>query len=174
MIDDLYRELILEHYRCPLGQRPVLQPDRQAAGQNPVCGDECVVAIRLEGDRVAGVEYRARGCSISVASGSMMVGEIEGRTLEEVRRLDAAVRAMLQGRGRVEGVDLGDLESLEGVARFPVRVKCALLPWTTLDEALDHDPAEHRPPATTEVPGETAPAASGVSAGGRPGEGETT
>jgi nitrogen fixation NifU-like protein len=135
-MEELYRELILDHYRSPRGAAPLARVDRRADGQNPLCGDECTVSVSLEGDRVGEIEFRAKGCSISVASGSMMAGEIRGRSLEEVRALDAAVRGMLQGRGRGAGIDLGDLEALEGVSKFPVRVKCALLPWTTLAEAL--------------------------------------
>lgn len=136
MIDDLYRELILDHYRNPRGAAEVVAPTASAEGQNPLCGDECSVALDLADATVRAVQFRGRGCSISVASGSMMAEEIEGRTLDEVAALAAAVRDLLQGRGVPEGVDLGDLEVLEGVSKFPVRVKCALLPWTTLDEAL--------------------------------------
>jgi nitrogen fixation NifU-like protein len=136
MLEDLYRDIILDHYRNPQGAAPIDHPDRRADGQNPLCGDECSVALRLEGEKVGDVEYRGRGCSISVASGSMMAGEIKGRSLAEIRALEAAVKAMLQGKGKDPSVDLGDLESLEGVSQFPVRVKCALLPWSTLLEAL--------------------------------------
>ena len=136
MLEDLYRDIILDHYRHPQGAEPIPSPDRRADGQNPLCGDECSVALRLDGEKVGQVEYRGRGCSISVASGSMMAGEIKGRSLAEVMALEAAVKAMLQGKGRDGALDLGDLEALEGVAKFPVRVKCALLPWSTLLEAL--------------------------------------
>ncbi len=136
MLDELYRDIILEHYRHPQGAGSVGSPDRRAEGQNPLCGDECSVALALDGERVKEVEFRGRGCSISVASGSMMAGEIKGRTLEEVRSLEGAVKAMLKGDGRNGSVDMGDLEALEGVSQFPVRIKCALLPWTTLMEAL--------------------------------------
>ena len=136
MLEDLYRDIILDHYRNPHGSEAIPSPDRRADGQNPLCGDECSVALALDGDRVGAVEYRARGCSISVASGSMMAGEIEGRSIAEVRALETAVKAMLQGKGKDPAVELGDLESLEGVSQFPVRVKCALLPWSTLLEAL--------------------------------------
>jgi nitrogen fixation NifU-like protein len=115
VLEDLYRDIILDHYRHPQGAEPIPSPDRRADGQNPLCGDEC---------------------SISVASGSMMAGEIKGRSLAEVMALEAAVKAMLQGKGKDGALDLGDLEALEGVAKFPVRVKCALLPWSTLLEAL--------------------------------------
>lgn len=136
MLEDLYRDIILDHYRNPQGAAAIPRPDRRADGQNPLCGDECSVALTLDGDRVGEVEYRGRGCSISVASGSMMAGEIRGRSLEEVRALEAAVKAMLQGKGKDPALDMGDLEALEGVSKFPVRVKCALLAWSTLLEAL--------------------------------------
>ena len=159
MLDDLYRDLILDHYRNPRGAGAIPRPDRSAEGQNPLCGDECSVALSLGGDRVEAVQFRARGCSISVASGSMMAGEIEGRSLAEVRALEASVRAMLQGKGRDPAVEMGDVEALEGVSRFPVRVKCALLPWTTLLQALGERGAPGGP-APTEPTGE------GVRAGG--------
>jgi nitrogen fixation NifU-like protein len=152
VLDNLYRELILDHYRRPRGADPIPRPDREADGQNPLCGDECSVRVRLDGDRIAKVEVRARGCSISVASASMMAQETEGRTRAEAAALDGAVRGLLQGKGRAEGVDVGDLEALEGVAQFPVRVKCALLPWATLREALDRPAGRTGGAATTEEP----------------------
>jgi len=159
VLDQLYRELILDHYRRPRGAEPIPSPDRRAEGQNPLCGDECSVALRLAGDRVAQVEFRGHGCSISVASGSMMAQEVPGRTVEEARRLQRALRDLLQGKGAPPGLDLGDLEALEGVAQFPVRVKCALLAWTTLLEALERPAAAGGRKATTEAPGEDPAAA---------------
>ncbi len=155
MLEDLYRDLILEHYRSPQGAETIPDPDRSAEGQNPLCGDECSVALALEGDRVTGVQFRGRGCSISVASGSMMAGEIRGRTLAEIRALDHAVRDMLQGKGKDPSLDLGDVEALEGVSRFPVRVKCAVLPWSTLMEALAAPAGGSGVPVTTEAAGQS-------------------
>jgi len=153
VLDSLYRELILDHYRRPRGSEPIPSPDRRADGQNPLCGDECSVEVRLDGDRIGRISVRARGCSISVASASMLAQEAEGRTRAEAERLEAAVRDLLQGRGRAPGVDLGDLEALEGVAQFPVRVKCALLPWATLREAFEAPAGARRgAAATTEEP----------------------
>ena len=136
MLEELYRDIILDHYRYPKGAAALEHPDRRAEGQNPLCGDECSVALALDGEKVREVEFRGKGCSISVASGSMMAGEIRGRSVSEVRALSDAVKAMLQGAGRGTSLDMGDLEALEGVSKFPVRIKCALLPWTTLAEAL--------------------------------------
>ena len=153
MLEDLYRDLILEHYRHPQGAETLAAPDRRAEGQNPLCGDECSVALALDGELVAGVQFRGRGCSISVASGSMMAGEIRGLTLDEVRSLERAVKSMLQGKGHDPSVEMGDVEALEGVSRFPVRVKCALLPWSTLLEALAHAAGGAQAPVSTAAPG---------------------
>ncbi len=153
MLEDLYRELILEHYRDPHGSAAVPGANRRAEGQNPLCGDECSVALEVEGDRVKAVEYRARGCAISVSSGSMMVEEVRGKSLAEVAALGDAVKRMLQGGGRDARADLGDLEALEGVSRFPVRVKCALLPWVTLGDAVAGKPCVPRK-VSTETGGE--------------------
>lgn len=148
-LEELYRELILDHYRAPRGRTVLERSDREATGANPVCGDEATLRLKLEGGRIAGVEVRASGCAISVASGSMLAEALEGRTLEEARVLAAALRAALTGVGPGEaggsGAGLGDLEALLGVRRFPMRVKCALLPWAVLLEAAagaqDHEGA---------------------------------
>jgi nitrogen fixation NifU-like protein len=149
VIDDLYKEIILDHYRNPRGRAPVAHPDRSAEGQNPLCGDECAVALAMEGDRVRSVEFRGQGCSISMASGSMMAGAVEGRTLAEIDALAGSVRGLLQGKVAPD-LSLGDLEALAGVSKFPVRVKCALLAWTTLAEALATPGGANGRKATTE------------------------
>jgi nitrogen fixation NifU-like protein len=166
MLEDLYRDMILEHYRHPQGAGTLARPDLRADGQNPLCGDECSVALSLDGDRVREVEYRGRGCSISVASGSMMAGEIRGLTLAEVRSLEGAVKSMLKGGGRDPSLDMGDLEALEGVSKFPVRIKCALLPWSTLVEALARPAGgEGAEAAAGQEPGGAARAADGRAGG---------
>jgi nitrogen fixation protein NifU and related proteins len=135
-LDDLYREVVLDHYRRPRGRQPVEHASCRVEGFNPSCGDQVRLAIDLDGERVNRVQVDCQGCSISVASGSMMAELVEGRSVAEVRGLVAAVKAMMQGRQPDPDVDLGDIEALEGVRKFPVRVKCALLAWTTLDEAI--------------------------------------
>jgi nitrogen fixation NifU-like protein len=167
VLDQLYRELILDHYRRPRGSAAIPSPDRRAEGQNPLCGDECSVALRLAGERVEEVEFRGRGCSISVASGSMMAQEAKGRTVAEVRRLHRAVVRLLQGGKPEGGVDLGDLEALEGVAQFPVRVKCGLLAWSTLLEALDAPGGDAAARVTTETAGEAPPGPRSPAGGSR-------
>ena len=135
--DTLYRDLILDHYRAPHGKAPLGRVDARAEGVNPLCGDEVDVALAIAADgRIEGVQVDGRGCAISVSSGSILHDLVVGRTPAEARRVLDAVRATLHGAPLPADVDLGDFEALEGVQKFPVRIKCALLPWTTLDEAL--------------------------------------
>jgi nitrogen fixation protein NifU and related proteins len=144
--DQLYREVILEHYRAPHGKEPLARVDARAEGMNPLCGDEVDVHLALgEGGVIEGVHVDGRGCAISVSSGSILHDLVAGRSPEEARRVLAAVKAVLQGTEVPKDVDLGDFEALEGVRKFPVRIKCALLPWTTLDEALRDAAARAEP-----------------------------
>lgn len=137
VFDQLYREVILEHYRSPHGRAELARVDARAEGMNPLCGDEADVLVAVGPDgRIEGLQVASRGCAISVASGSILHDLVAGRTPAEARRTLAAVKAALQGAGLPPDADLGDFDALEGVRKFPVRVKCALLPWTTLDEAL--------------------------------------
>jgi nitrogen fixation NifU-like protein len=135
-LDQLYREVVMDHHRHPRGRVPLERVDAHAEGFNPVCGDEVRVALRLDGETLAGVHVEGRGCAICTASGSIMAELLPGRSLADGERTGEAFRAVLHGAGAPAGVELGDLEALEGVQRFPVRVKCALLPWVTLLEAI--------------------------------------
>ena len=142
-LDDLYREVILDHYRNPRRRGSLEHPDAHAEGQNPLCGDEISLDLALDGDRVADVRILGRGCSISQASASMMAEAVVGRTLAEVADLTHRFKAMMEieeGDPEIDearpGAALGDLEALRGVRRFPVRIKCADLPWVALTDAL--------------------------------------
>jgi nitrogen fixation NifU-like protein len=152
-LEDLYREIILDHYRSPRnrGELPV-PPARKAEGFNPLCGDEVVLYLDVGDDAVADVKIAGQGCSISQASASMMSSAIKGKPVDEVRTLIRAFKALmsihehkLEGDGddgedaaaELEGVRLGDLEALQGVVKFPVRIKCATLAWNTLQQGLD-------------------------------------
>jgi nitrogen fixation protein NifU and related proteins len=142
-LDDLYREVILDHYRNPRRRGSLEHPDAHADGQNPLCGDEISLDLALEGDRITDVRLQGRGCSISQASASMMAEAVAGRTVAEARALMHRFKAMMQIEEGESGIDatrpgaaLGDLEALQGVRRFPVRIKCADLAWVTLAEAL--------------------------------------
>ncbi len=131
------REVILDHYLNPAGQEPVDGAQVEWWGRNPLCGDEVTVRVRLEGERIAGLQVVGRGCSISVASGSILASELKGRTVPEAMRLLRGLKAMLRGEDLPDDLDLGDLKALRGLKDLPVRVKCALLPWTTFEEGME-------------------------------------
>lgn len=131
----LYEEAILEHNRRP---RHYMEnpPDsnHHAHGFNPLCNDEITVHLKIEGDVVAEVGFEGAGCAVSMASASMMAEAVKGRTVEEVSQLFERVHGLLVEQGRAEGV--GKLKVLAGVREFPMRVKCATLPWHTLKAAM--------------------------------------
>jgi nitrogen fixation NifU-like protein len=109
----------------------------QAEGLNPLCGDEVKVFVRVENDQLSDVAFQGQGCAISRASASMMTGKTKGRSTEEARALSGRVRDMLVGPEAEPARELGDLAALSGVRKFPARIKCAMLPWHTLEAALD-------------------------------------
>ncbi len=140
-LEDLYREIILDHYRTPRNRGELPPPARHAEGHNPLCGDEITVYLDLDGDTVNDVKVSGQGCSISQSSASMMSAAIMGKSVTEVRALVRKFKGMMsietEGDEPVEDVPLGDLEALQGVVKFPVRIKCATLAWNTLLEALE-------------------------------------
>ena len=155
-LEDLYREIILDHYRSPRHRGELAVPPAQRAeGFNPLCGDEIVVFLELDdaskGDdaTVVDVKIGGQGCSISQASASMMSAAVKGKTIHEISDLSRAFKAMMSiHESSLEGddaapepesvpdVSLGDLEALRGVVKFPVRIKCATLSWNTLAEGI--------------------------------------
>ncbi len=135
-LDDLYRELILDHYRNPRNREPLADPDVSAEGYNPLCGDEITMELKFQDSRIADISLRGRGCSISQASGSMMTEAVKGRSVEEARRLIDEFKTMMTRPDLEPPAELGDLEALQGVAKFAVRVKCATLAWHTLEDGL--------------------------------------
>ena len=145
-LEDLYREIILDHYRSPRnrGELPA-PPAAVAQGHNPLCGDEITVYLLVDDGRVGDVKVGGQGCSISQSSASMMSQAIKGRSVDEVRALVRRFKGMMSiedsadddGDGDEPLAELGDLEALQGVVKFPVRIKCATLAWNTLVDALD-------------------------------------
>ncbi len=135
-MDALYREVVLDHHRHPRGSQPLERYDVQASGLNPSCGDEVILQARFDGDRIEAVGVLSQGCAISTSSGSMMAELIEGRTVAEAEQLADRFKSVMHGNEFPTNIDLGDLEALEGVKKFPVRIKCALLPWVTLLDAI--------------------------------------
>jgi nitrogen fixation NifU-like protein len=157
-LEDLYREIILDHYRSPRnrGELPT-PPAQRAEGFNPLCGDEVVVYLQVDGDMVSDIRIGGQGCSISQSSASLMSAAVKGKPVAEVRDLIATFKSMMSihqstlgdepGSDDVDGdtdertpVDpeqLGELAALQGVVKFPVRIKCATLSWNTLAQGLD-------------------------------------
>ena len=138
VLDDLYRELILDHYRHPRNKGALEHPTARVEGYNPLCGDEVEVELQIgEDGRIEDVAFKGRGCSISQASSSMMTDIVKGRTKAEAREILTAFTRMMTDPQDEPPTILGDLEAFQGVAKFPVRVKCATLAWRVLQEGLE-------------------------------------
>lgn len=133
--DELFREVILDHYRRPRNRGSLAQATCHAEGMNPVCGDEVRLDLRVDNGLIEDVSFDGQGCSISQSSASMMTEGVKGRPLADAEALQQQFRAMMLGRA-APGPELGDLEALQGVTKFPIRIKCALLPWNVLREGL--------------------------------------
>jgi nitrogen fixation NifU-like protein len=161
-LEDLYREIILDHYRSPRNRGELsVPPAHRVEGFNPLCGDEVVLYVEVEDGRVADIKVSGQGCSISQSSASMMTSAVKGRTVPETRALIRRFKGLMSIHEQALGGDadeaddvfgegangsddagepdvkLGDLEALQGVVKFPVRIKCATLSWHTLTQALD-------------------------------------
>ena len=137
-LDDMYREIILDHYRAPRGSKPLKHTNISADGNNPSCGDEIAVNIEMDNGILKDINVNCKGCAISVASGSMLAETVKGKSFEEVRRIAEVVKKILKGEITEVPDDVGDLGALQGVRQFPVRIKCALLAWVTLIEGLEN------------------------------------
>ncbi len=133
--DELYREVIIDHYRRPRNHGHLNGNAIHVEGMNPVCGDEIRIDLVADDQGVREIAFDGQGCSISQASASMLTSEVKGRSVASARDLSRAFKAMLID-GALPAGELGDLVALEGVAKFPVRVKCALLPWNVLEQGL--------------------------------------
>ncbi|HEX2722183.1 MAG TPA: SUF system NifU family Fe-S cluster assembly protein [Gemmatimonadaceae bacterium] len=136
-IGALYQEMILDHYRRPRNKGELAGADASVLMKNPLCGDEIAVHLRYDGDEIAELRFSGRGCSISQASASMMTQLLAGKTVGQVDEIRSRFREMVMGdKAAAEDATLGSLRALGGVARFPARVKCALLAWNALETAL--------------------------------------
>lgn len=134
-LEDLYQELILDHYRNRRGEGHLDDPTVEVDQNNPLCGDVVHLELKIEEGRVSEVGHTGEGCSISRASASMLAETLPGSTIEEAFDRIERFRQMMHGE-RIEDEDLGDAIALSGVAKFPARIKCALLSWTATNEAL--------------------------------------
>jgi nitrogen fixation NifU-like protein len=139
-LEELYRDVILDHNRSPRNFGRLEPADAQAAGHNPLCGDKLNLTLRLQGDRVQDLRFEGQGCAISTASASLMTEAVKGRSREQIAHLFQEVHALLTAPSAQPPPDLGKLMALAGVAEFPARVKCASLCWHTLNAALEGAP----------------------------------
>jgi len=136
-LDELYREVILDHFRQPRNRGELPDAEIKAEGTNPLCGDEITFSVKLNGERIQQVRFMGKGCAISQAAGSMFTEQVQGKTFQEIERVIQAMKDLMQGKAPDPELDLGDLESLAGVRKFPVRVKCAALSWNVLEQGLN-------------------------------------
>ena len=150
-LEDLYREIILDHYRTPRNRGELEPPAVSVEGHNPLCGDEIRIFLDVKDGVVADVKFSGSGCSISQSSASMMTNAIKGKSVDDVKAIVRKFKHMMTVEDDEapidENVKLGDLEALQGVVKFPVRIKCATLGWHAVLNALAGDDV----PATTET-----------------------
>ena len=146
-LDDLYKEIILDHYRSPSNQGELEPPAHRCEGFNPLCGDEVIVFVSLINQKIEEIKIGGQGCSISQASASMMTEIIKGKSISEAEEVIHAFKEMMdiyeselsgeETDGTSSSIDLGDLEALQGVVKYPVRIKCATLAWNTLTQSIN-------------------------------------
>jgi nitrogen fixation NifU-like protein len=135
-LDELYRDIILDHYRSPRRRGHLAKPTATKEGYNPLCGDEVTVELTIRDGVIEDAAYVGSGCSISQSSASMMTEAVQGKRLKDVKHLIQTFTSVMRGSDDFDPDELGDLEALTGVRKFPVRVKCATLAWHTLDDAM--------------------------------------
>ena len=145
-LEELYRDVILDHNRSPRNFGRLQPADAQAAGHNPLCSDKLPLTLRMQGDRVEDLRFEGQGCAISTASASLMTEAVKGRSRQEIARLYGEVHALLTAPTGEPAPELCKLLALAGVAEYPARVKCASLCWHTLNAALERTPT----PVSTE------------------------
>jgi len=136
-LDELYRDVILDHFRSPRNIGEITDAEIRAEGTNPLCGDEMAFSIKLDGEQIQQIRFRGKGCAISQAAASMLTEHLKGKRLCDVSHLIGVMKGLMQGHDLAPDEDLGDLESLAGVRKFPVRVKCAALSWNVLEQGLE-------------------------------------
>lgn len=138
-LDMLYRQVIMDHYKNPRN-RGVLEDDSLTINMNnPTCGDRIQLTLKLDDGKVIDAKFEGEGCSISMSSASMMTQAIKGKTLEEALKLSEVFSLIMQGKDYEGDLDLGDIEALQGVSKFPARIKCATLAWKAMEKGLKEE-----------------------------------
>ena len=136
-LDELYKEVILDHYRAPRNKGRLDPHDVALERNNPLCGDEIELFLKFNGEDLEGIAFEGKGCSISLASASMMTEKVKGIDVKDAAAMAESIKRMMAGEEEGDAKALGDLVSLKGVVKYPVRIKCALLGWNTLLEGLE-------------------------------------
>ncbi len=149
-INDLYRDVILDHNRRPRNFGSLEPADASVEGFNPMCGDRLTVRLKMAGDKISDIRFEGQGCAISTASASLMTEAVKGRSRADALRLFDRVHELLTDDGAPPADELGKLASLSGVRAYPARVKCATLCWHTLASALRSSDPQVLPTVTTE------------------------
>jgi nitrogen fixation NifU-like protein len=137
MLEELYQEIILDHYRRPRNKGKVDPADFQAKEYNPLCGDDIEITARLKDGKIADIRFDGKACTICTASASIMTQKLRDKTLQEASELAKSFQTMMRGDVPFGGREMGDLKALEGVLKFPVRVKCATLPWHAVQNGIE-------------------------------------
>lgn len=137
-LESMYQEIILDHYRHPLGKLEIADFDAEVHHVNPSCGDEITLRVKLSGRQIVGLSHSGQGCSISQASASVMWDLVHAATVDQALELQAEFLELMQSQGKAQPNEesLGDAVAFSGVAQFPARVKCALLGWMALKDAI--------------------------------------
>ncbi len=139
-LDEVYQELLLDHYKAPRCKGVLLNPDKSVDLHNPLCGDQISLAVKFSEETISELAFMGHGCSISQATASMMSELLRGKSKDEARRLSRLFRQMIKSEAQGEALnDLGDALALEGVKKHSARIKCALLAWDCIDRLLSDD-----------------------------------
>lgn len=142
-LDDLYRRVIMDHYQKPRNRGKLDESDGLIVNlNNPTCGDSISLSLKVEGGKVVDAKFLGEGCSISMSSASMMTDAVKGKPVEEALELSHTFSEMMQGKEIDGSIDLGDIEALSGVAKFPARIKCATLAWKALEQGIKQSEQE--------------------------------
>jgi nitrogen fixation protein NifU and related proteins len=139
-LDNLYRQVIMDHYKNPRNKGVLEEGSLTVNMNNPTCGDRIQLTMKVEDGKVADAKFEGEGCSISMSSASMMTQAVKGRNIEEALKLSSVFSDIMQGKDYEEDdLDLGDIEALQGVAKFPARIKCATLAWKAMEKGLKEE-----------------------------------
>jgi len=135
-LEELYKEVILDHYKNPRNKRDLPGAELSCSKNNPLCGDEITIHAQVDGGRVSEITFEGSGCSISQASASMLTQAVGGKSVEDAEHIATDFRGMMEGAVDPDEDEFGDLVALKGVVKYPVRIKCAVLAWDVFQEAL--------------------------------------